>query len=599
MSLVESALVFIISLILLILLMYVSYKISYKLGVKKALYRTTYILLSIIFAFLLTPFINRELFYLDLSKFNITLTYKGNDYITLIDYIEEVFAHSEFFNDLYAYFPSLKDLFMDFPQILLAPVTYVLLFFVFMIVWLPLYLYLSYKRKRRILYDREDKKSHRVFAGVLGAVQLVFIVSVVLSPINGINRIYQESISDTLDEEYDSLCEGNTVLASYKVYCDILTVYDSTVLAKIGGKKTLSNHIFDSLTRISYGDKYTTLSKEASMIIKSGIVLNQSGLFEFVSEEDSVITLPFLTASNLNEEDIDIIINTLSESKYSEDLLLELEDLTFNTLNSLLRIILKDESFKITNNLTKEEIINEIKIVLNILPILANTSFISDVTNLINIIYNYVNEFPHNRVSDANTFEFKYSIATSVDLDDLELVGEYLLQSKIVNEILPVLLDAAFAEAGFNFVGNNEYLLDSFYWCMDYARIIKKYHPLSVIEMVSIVSDEDLLYMAEGINYLCSSPDTIGFARYLVDEALKDVSYYNYEDFLNIRDWVKEALVIKEICQIAYSISKGESLDLSRALKVWNNKDSEAVVILKKLFKDNFDYFIKEILKSI
>jgi hypothetical protein len=139
-------------------MLYICYKISYRLGIKKALYRTTYILLSVIFAFVLSPLLNVELLKMDLTNIDITLTYQGEEFYTLVDYIEEVIVHNDFLNDLYKYFPSLKDLLMDFPEVVLAPVTYVLLFIIFMIVWMPLYLYLSYKRKRRILYEREDKK---------------------------------------------------------------------------------------------------------------------------------------------------------------------------------------------------------------------------------------------------------------------------------------------------------------------------------------------------------------------------------------------------------------------------------------------------------
>ena len=120
MSTMGSFIVWCLSFLVFFLVLYISYKVSYRLGIKKALYRTTYILLSVIFAFVLTPTLNRKLFNYDLRQFDIILTYKGNEFYTLIDYIEEVIAHSKILNDIYAYVPSLKDLFMDFPEVVLC-----------------------------------------------------------------------------------------------------------------------------------------------------------------------------------------------------------------------------------------------------------------------------------------------------------------------------------------------------------------------------------------------------------------------------------------------------------------------------------------------
>ena len=214
----ENFLIWIISFLILSLILYIGYKVSYKLGIKKALYRTTYILLSVIFAFVLAPVVTNNLFKMDLSDLGITIYYQDKSFFTVVDFIEEVIAHSDFLNDLYKYFPSLKDLLMDFPLLLVAPVTYVLLFLIFLLLLLPLYLYLSYKRKRRILYEREDKKSHRVWSGILGCVQCVFIISVVLSPLNGISRIYRNATSNTIGNKSASLCDQHEALKKYKIY---------------------------------------------------------------------------------------------------------------------------------------------------------------------------------------------------------------------------------------------------------------------------------------------------------------------------------------------------------------------------------------------
>ena len=454
MSLTESFLIWIISFLVVIGILYISYKISYKLGIKKALYRTSYIMFSIISAFVLAPLINDELFNFDLSRINVTLYYKDGVFNTLIDYIEEVIVHNEFLNDMYKHFPSLKDLLMDFPQIVLVPVTYLMLFIVFIVVWMPLYLYLSYKRKRRVLYDREDKRSLRIWAGVLGCFQAIFLISIILSPLNGISRIYKNATTDTLDGK-SSLCDENEALKKYKVYCDVLDIYNSTAFATIGSNNSVSQLVFDSLTRISYDDGYTSFSKEASLIIKSGIVLNQSGLLTSVLESSDTISVETIVKNNLSDDDIDIIVETLSESRYSEDLMQELGILINNTLNELMQTILNDQTFNVEYTIVKEDIINEIKVVLKALRVLANSSLLDDIIAVSDKIMNFVYNIPSNRKDHVVILNFMVDMFNSIDLDALESFANYLFESKIFNKIMSYIIDRGFGQFGFNFVANH------------------------------------------------------------------------------------------------------------------------------------------------
>lgn len=599
MSLSESVLVWIVSFLIFLVFLYLGYKVSYKLGIKKALYRTTYILLSIIFAFAITPFVTNELFNLDLTRFDIVLKYKDKSFTTVIDYIEEVIAHSEFLNDLYVYFPSLKDLFMDFPQVLIAPIMYVVLFLLFMIIWLPLYLYLSYKRKRRVLYDREDNKVHRVWAGVLGAVQVIFITSVVLSPINGLNRIYHNAIDNTLDEEYDSLCDGNALLEEYKVYCDILHLYDSTIFATIGDNKTLSDYTFDSLTRIQYEGGYTTLSKEASLIVKSGIVLNQSGLIDVISNGVDTIPMPLLVKNEFSDEDIDIIVDTLSNSKYSQDLLVELEEVAFNTLNSLITQLIEGKEYKFETELTQEEIIEEIKIVLKVLPTLVNTTLISDIIRVKNHIEHFVYEIPENEKNDRVIFEFLVEMFDLINIDEFEMAAEYLFESKIVSEVLPFILNNAFGQMGFDFTKSGEDIIDQFYNFMDFARLMKKYKPIDFFEFIQKLDDEEMMLFGDIANYICMSKDSVGFVRFLFASIFKPFGYHPIEDIIAITDWTKEVYVIRDICIIVEGIMYEDDVDYGRIWKVWNNKESEAAAIGRTIILQNRTYIAGLIIKAL
>lgn len=601
MSLTERFLIWIISFLILSCLMFVAYKVSYKLGIKKALYRTTYILLSVIFAFVLAPFVNDLVFDMDLRDIGIMLKYKNNEFYTLIDYIEEVIVHSNFLNDLYVYFPSLKDMLMDFPQILLVPLIYVFLFIAFLIVWFPLYLYLSYKRKRRILYEREDNKRHRIWAGILGCVQVVFLVSATLSPLNGLSRIYRNATKDTLSKEYDSLCDEHDALTKYKQYCDIIEVYNSTVFATIGGNKSISNHIFDSLTRMSYDGGYTSLSDEASMIVKSGIVLNQSGLIESISSNSDTLSLDTMIEGKLSEEDIDVIVETLSESKYSENVLRELENLVNNTLNGLMKDLLGNADFDVSYVQDKDEMINEIKLGLKTINLLANSTLISDLVKVIEKIIYFANVHPNNRKTDIVVMEFFNDVTSSINLKELEQFGDYMFDSRIFENVMPYLLDELLGPFGFRFIKNQGDIKTLFHKALEFFGLIDKYHPYDFFEFLRYVSDEELMAMADIVDYICKTPEIKGLLICLLNEIFRqtNIEYFPH-DFLEVKNWRKEAYVLRDFCIVIEKAVRHNVVDTDGIIRLLKKyKDSEMISIMKNIAVSNINFFAREIILAI
>lgn len=600
MSLTEGFLIWIVSFLFLVLVMLIAYKISYKLGIKKALYRTTYILLSVIFAFVLAPVVNGYLFQIDLSRFNITLYYKEASFTALIDYVEEVIVHSEFLNDLYVHFPSLKDLLMDFPQILFVPIVYVFLFVLFLIIWLPLYLYLSYKRKRRILYEREDNKKHRIWAGVLGCVQVIFIVSAVLSPLNGLSRIYQNATKDTLDDESASLCDEHQALSKYEVYCEILEVYNSSVFATIGGNDSVSNMIFDSLTRISYDEGYTSLSKEASLIIKSGIVLNQSGLLDSVLVSENMSLLDAIETNNLTDEDIDIIVETLSESNYSQDLLVEITSMVENTLNQLMKQIFVKENFVIEYEIDTKDAINEIRVGLKTLVLLGNSSLLNDLLIVTDKIIEFNEEVAVNKMDEKVVFGLLLDIANSVDLDALSTAMSYLLESKIFKRSLPFILDRILSQFGFSFVATQGDYLTISNKAIDFFRILKKYQTNDPLDLVVRLEEEDLLVFADVLQYLMNTAETSGFVRFLLYEMLRwlDINYMP-SDIINIKNWKKEIFVLQDFCEIVQRAMNGSGFEFNDVVRILSYKDSEFVDVVIKTAKSNSSFFLRELILMI
>lgn len=599
MSAIGSFIVWSLSFLVFFLILYISYKVSYRLGIKKALYRTSYILLSVIFAFILTPTLNRKLFHYDLRKFDMVLNYKGVEFYTLIDYIEEVIAHNEFLNDIYAYVPSLKDLFMDFPEVVLAPITYVVLFFVFLIIWMPLYLYLSYKRKRRILYDREDNKTHRVWAGLLGCVQCIFVFSTVLTPVNGFNRIYQDSINETLDKEYDSICEENEILSQYSKICDTISIYDSSVLADLGGKGGFNNFVFDSITRISYDGKYTNISKEASLMIKGTIVLDQSGLLDVLYSDTEIIPTSLIVNNTLSDEDIDVIANTLSESKYSEEVLLELGDLVTNTLNSLLSDIFNYQDLTLDYSMSREKVVSEIKVILKAIEMLSGTTLLDQIFEIADKIKNFVETVPEYKIDEFVVFDFILDLVNGADLDELETLVEYLFESSTFNKVLPYILDSVFYDAGFRFVATNGDVLDQFYNFMDFARIVKKYQINDPLKLVASLDDEDAILAAEVFQYMANCAETKGFVDFIFGEAFQDFEYYSMSELYAIPNWANEAFLIRDFCGVMYDIVRETGqINYEKIRNLLENDESPFVQMLIGFFRRNLIDILDTALKG-
>ena len=594
-----SLIVWFLSFLVFFLILYISYKVSYRLGIKKALYRTTYILLSVIFAFILSPTLNRKLFNLDLRRFDIVLKFQGNEFYTIVDYIEEVIAHNTFLNDIYAYIPSLKDFFMDFPEVILAPITYVILFFVFLIIWLPLYLYLSYKRDRRILYEREDNKTHRFWAGILGCVQCIFIFSTVLTPVNGFNRIYQESIKETLNDEYDSICEENEVLGRYSKICEIIDVYDSSVLADLGGSGGFNDLVFDALTRISYDGKYTNISNEASMMIKGTIVLDQSGLLDVLYSDTDVIPTSLIVSNTLSDEDIDIIANTLMESKYSQDVLIELGELVTNTLNSLLNEIFNYQGLALDYSMSTENVVHEIKVILKAIKMLSGTTLIDQIIALKDVVTNFIENVPEYKITEIVVFDFILDMVNSVDMDELEMFAEYLFESRTFNKVMPYVLDSLFYTGGFRFVATNGDVLDQFYNFMDFGRLVKKYQINDPLKLVASLNDEDVVLAAEIFQYAAMCDETKGLIDFIFGEILRNFDYYSLEEIYAIPNWGNEAFYIRDFCAIMYDVvRKTGQFDLPRLKSLLEHKESPFVQLLIKLFRKNWPAILEGALKG-
>ena len=64
-------------------------------------------------------------------------------------------------------------------------------------------------------------------------------------------------------------------------------------------------------------------------------------------QSSHTIPLSAMVENELSDEDIDILLETLSKSEYSDELLKELENLTMNTLKDLLGSLLNYDDFEL------------------------------------------------------------------------------------------------------------------------------------------------------------------------------------------------------------------------------------------------------------
>lgn len=598
MSSFESYFILTMSFLFVAFLLLISFFISYKLGIKKALFRTTFILLGVAFSFALAPTFNKKLFNLNLSKLGITLTYKNQDFTTLVDYLEEVIVHSEFLNNIYKYFPSLKTIFMDFPEVLLAPVTYVLLFFLFIIFLLPLYLILSHRNRESIVYIT-NKTSHKVWAGILGCIQCIFIISVVLTPLNGINRIYHNAIDSSLDEEYDSICEENIVLNDYRMYCDLIDTYNSTIFAKLAGNESISKYVFNSLTKIHLDNGVTSIENEVTLVIKSGIVLDQAGLLS-AAYSDGTIPLSFISENTLSDEDIDIIVDTLSNSKYSEDTLRELGDLISATLEKTLREFMDFEGLFTNYSLSKEELISEIRVVLKALNLLGGTTLLDDMIKVANRVYYFAEYFPEYKIDDIVIFDLMVDIATMANLRDFEKLCELLMESKIFARVIPFVLDKFLREAGFNFVPTRSddkilYILHQF---VEYGELLKKYKPVDFFDFMIKLNDEELVAFSQMFENVLSSNEGRYFIDFIFSKVFMEFDYYSLSELYAVKDLDKEVFVIRDFCAIMRKVRTGEKVKVEDFTKLLEYENSQFVKVLIKILYGNISYFIGVVIRG-
>lgn len=566
MELYSKYLIFTISFLLLSLYVFINYKIGVRRGIKKSLYRVTYTSLCVIFAFILAPYVNEYILNYDLYAVGGAIRYNGLHFYRIIDFIEEVIVHNEVLNDIYNLFPSLKDLLMDFPQVLFIPFTYVIMFIVMNIIFLPLYLFLGYKRKRRVLYDKTYSKKDRIWAGVINAVQSVFLVSIVLTPINGLMRIYKDAHSGLIDSD-SNICKENQYLEKYAFACEIIEGYNASVLGLLG-KSPINEYVYDSLTRIKYGDSDTSLNKEIVSVARAGVILNNTGLLNAISSEDFT-DVTKLNFKGLTEEDIDIVVKAFEQSLYTREVLYDVYEWAKAYLDWLIKDFV-DEDF--SSNYAYEDIVGELKIILRTINyIIDNKGFLENVAKVYRIVDDYINLPPRKQTGSAERKLF-FDIVYAIDLDYLYSVFNLLKDSKIYKDFVPQILNHLLRNEGIAShltSARTDELNQTIVYVIGLARIIQSHRYIyNVMQLLASLTMDDIHYIAIVVEYLNSSETLRTFlydlANFGINEAQLKLEIPT-EIIFEIKDWDRELELAALVLQIIYTQMSQGYIDYDKA----------------------------------
>ncbi len=545
--------IFMISLVCLLLFLLLIYFRGKRRGIKKALYRVTYTFVCVIIAFIVSPYLNEYILNYDLYQGGHAIRYNGLHFYRIIDFIEEVIVHNEVLNDIYNFLPSLKKLLMDFPQVLFIPFTYLLTFILAKILLLPLYMFLSYKRKRRVLYEKTYTSKGNVFAGILSVVHCIFLISIILTPVNGLSRIYKES-SETL-EDTTNLCEQNEYLVKYRSACLLIEGYNSSIFGLLNHDPA-SEYVYESLTRISYADNTSTLSSEVVSLVKAGVVLNKAGLLNAITvKEFSDVTK--LNFYHLTEEDIDIVVEAFEQSLYTKEVVYDVYDWCKAYLDWLLQDITYDY---VDLNYEYEDIIKELKIILNTINyIIHNETFLSNIAEIYTLIDEFV-KLPHEkRTSSKRILRLFFDICYTLDIDSTIELYNHLKDSKVYNDVVPHMLDVLFesidVDTGLN--NNREEMHKAVIYALNIGKIVQNHkYNYDMLKLLAQLEKEELNYIGNVIKYLNESESMHDMLYDLTNLALDSLQLkleIPSEIIKEVKNWDTEIELVQIIIQIIYT----------------------------------------------
>lgn len=412
-------------------------------GTYKVTRRVIYVVLYVVLVWL---FID------NITNFILDLKITINGIRGVREFITNFITRNEGLNNFLKYSPELKSLIIEQPQIIVNPVLFILLVLVglplsFPIYWVYILIFnliakLVFKKEKYMKNEQGEvlrnekgkkikikKKKHRFLGGLIRGTQGIVLVGVVLMPVNFVNRIYNKAKKEAVLEDGETLCSSIEFAKVNSDICKYLDMYNETLLAKIGGEKSLDKFLSDSLTTIEVKGEKIGLENEVSNVAISAVLINESGIMKLF--KDGKFDLDSIDFSEIDFDKINMAIDRLFNS-YTISKITEagVGYVLNEVLNDKLVDLLKDED--IVSKLEyadSEEIKEELKGVVNILK-LAVEKNIADlvIDNRNNVI----------------------TIVNSVNTNDVEALLHKILDLRIISKAMPSALKAYGEKYGIN-----------------------------------------------------------------------------------------------------------------------------------------------------
>ncbi|HHU59726.1 TPA: hypothetical protein GXZ34_02250 [bacterium] len=305
-------------------------------------------------------------------------------------YINEFIASNPDISEIANEIPSLVELIPALISALVSPILYIVLVWVGLIAFFPIYLIyllvfkLIYKRKKYEVdengeYIRDGGhrkikvryKKHRLTGGLIRGIQSVFVFSIVLMPINAANRMYNVAKSE-LENESISLCASIEFLNEYQQICDYLDLYNASYLAKAQKINVVDELMFKQLTTMKLNGEKFNLENEVNTFIRAFMKVEKSNIISVLGESE----IELETLSTIDFEVIKDILDTLFSSKIFSNLVTEGVNYGVKLATPELRNLLEDQEFVVNLKYDVPSIKKEIRIIINIFKIIADNDLV-------------------------------------------------------------------------------------------------------------------------------------------------------------------------------------------------------------------------------
>lgn len=564
--------------VFLFLLFLIGYKLSCKLTFKRAIIRISFMLISIAISVLITKYMTNLILYLNLKDIGLAFTIKGVEYKMLIDLLEEIIIYNKLFVTVYEFFPSLKELFLEFPKLLVTPFIYVFVCFAIYMLLYPLYLYISFEENKKAFNTKKSIRKKSVAAGFAGGIQAIFLFSIILTPINGYNRAYQQAIKSNLSDK-KSLCEQIETLGQFQKVCDMIGLYNLTIFAKMSGENSIDQFIYNELTSTKYGNTTTNIEKEIALIVRSSVVLDQSGLIFYLNGNASQEALGAIDLNMLGDNNINIVLDSVSKSKYTNGIIADIIEFLIKLLNEKLIQASHGSGVRVDIKIANDEMANEVRVIFETLEYAAENNAL-DITHI---------DFENKKISE---------MVANFDVDVLVNIFKKILNSKIFSAFLPMAINLSLSQLGIHADPDENYDLNhDFELVGEVAKLMVKYKTDDFIEILSGLKDEDRPILAEILNGVTKSKLFIDTLDVLF-ENIKGEIELTTRMLKDVTNWENEVDILISAVKILVDYQKGNGVnlvDLYNAVKLMKNSELATPIIKsfvrKKIIDIKYEIF--------